>query len=172
VAKGVPVDEKSRGGSEYPEKEDWEQHLVKEVSDNPSLGETEREAIIQARIGQGQFRMNVAMIETHCRITRVNEPTHLRASHTKPWRTSTNEERLNGENGLLLTPTIDHLFDRGFIAFEDTGELLISPVAYQPSLEKMGIPCGERANVGAFSSGQKQFLAYHRENIFLSRRTA
>ena len=40
---------------------------------------------------------------------------HLVASHTKPWRDSTNEERLDGENGLLLTPTIDHLFDKGFI---------------------------------------------------------
>ena len=172
AAKGLPVDEKSRGVDEYPEKEDWEQHLVKEVSTNPVLNETEREAIIQARIGQGQFRKNVAQIETHCRITRVNEPTHLRASHTKPWRTSTNEERLNGENGLLLTPTIDHLFDRGFIAFENNGELLISPVAYKPSLQKMGIPCDQETNVGSFSSGQKQFLAYHRENVFLSRRTA
>lgn len=168
----VPVDERSRAGILYAEKEDWEQHLVNEVSDTPSLDITEREAIIQARIGQGQFRKNVAQIETHCRITRVNEPTHLRASHTKPWRTSTNEERLNGENGLLLTPTIDHLFDRGFIAFEDTGDLLISPVAYKPTLQKMGIPCDQQTNVGSFSSGQKQFLAYHRENVFLSRRTA
>lgn len=36
------------------------------------------------------------------------------ASHTKPWRDSTNEQRLDGENELLLTPTIDHLFDKGF----------------------------------------------------------
>ncbi|GMW05571.1 MAG: hypothetical protein AMXMBFR8_03680 [Nevskiales bacterium] len=42
-----------------------------------------------------------------------------------------NEERLDGENGLLLTPTIDHLFDRGFISFEGDGRLLVSPVAHQ-----------------------------------------
>jgi len=41
--------------------------------------------------------------------------THLVASHCKPWRDSTNGERLDGENGLLLTQSIDHLFDRGFI---------------------------------------------------------
>jgi hypothetical protein len=40
---------------------------------------------------------------------------HLRASHCKPWRDATNEERLNRENGLLLTPSIDHLFERGAI---------------------------------------------------------
>jgi putative restriction endonuclease len=55
------------------------------------------------------------------------------ASHIKPWCESTNEERLNGENGLLLTPSIDHLFDRGFISFEDNGELLISDVAHKES---------------------------------------
>jgi hypothetical protein len=35
---------------------------------------------------------------------------------------------LNGENGQLLTPTADHLFDRGFISFQDDVDLLISPV--------------------------------------------
>ena len=45
-------------------------------------------------------------------------PVHLVASLCKPWRDSTNEERLEAENGLLLTPSIDHLFDRGFIGFE------------------------------------------------------
>lgn len=39
-------------------------------------------------------------------------------------RDSKDEERLNGENGLLLTPSIDHLFDRGFIGFEDNGTLI------------------------------------------------
>jgi len=46
------------------------------------------------------------------RITGVNNLNHLLASHCKPWRDSSNEERLNGENGLRLTPSIDHLFDR------------------------------------------------------------
>jgi hypothetical protein len=57
----------------------------------------------------------------------------------QPWRDSTNEERLDGENGLLLTPSIDHLFDRRFIGFEGSGELIISPVAHLPSLRRMGI---------------------------------
>jgi predicted restriction endonuclease len=65
---------------------------------------------------------------------------HLRASHSKPWRDSSNEERLDGENGLLLTPSIDHLFDRGFISFRSDGRLLVSPVAHAGSLERMGVP--------------------------------
>ena len=62
------------------------------------------------------------------------------ANHCKPCRDcDTNKERLNGENGLLLTPSIDHLFDRGFIGFEGNGSLIVSPVAHRPSLERMGI---------------------------------
>ena len=81
-------------------------------------------------------------IETHCRVTGVNRPEHLIASHCKPWRDSDNAERLDGENGLLLTPSIDHLFDRGFISFENNGELLVSRVAHEVSLRKMGVPVG------------------------------
>jgi hypothetical protein len=83
----------------------------------------------------------------------------------KPWRDSTNEERLDGENGLLLTPTIDHLFDKGFISFENKGDLIVSPVADVPSLLKMDFRPAEKINVGAFSSGQRAFLEYHRENV-------
>jgi hypothetical protein len=68
---------------------------------------------------------------------------------------------------LLLTPSIDHLFDRGFISFENSGRLLISPVAHQISLRKMGVPVGEPLNVGAFTEGQRRYLEYHRESVFL-----
>jgi len=97
----------------------------------------------------------------------VEKETHLIASHCKPWRDSTNEERLDGENGLLLTPSIDHLFDRGFIGFEDSGRLIISPVAHRPSLQKMGVDTEQAVNVGDFSAGQKTFLDYHRNFVLL-----
>ena len=79
-------------------------------------------------------------------------------SHCKPWRDSNNEERLDGENGLLLTPSIDHLFDKGFIGFEDSGRLIISPVAHRPSLQKMGVETQKPVTVGDSTSGQKYFL--------------
>jgi hypothetical protein len=109
----------------------------------------------------------VSRIESRCRITGVENPVHLVASHCKPWRDSTNEERLDGENGLLLTPSIDHLFDRGFIGFEDNGKLIISPVAHRPSLQRMGIDTMKAINVGGFTSGQKQFLDFHRSAVLL-----
>jgi hypothetical protein len=106
-------------------------------------------------------------IERGCRITKVTNPVHLIASHCKPWRDSTNAERLNGENGLLLTPSIDHLFDRGFIGFEGNGNLIISPVAHRPSLERMGIQTGGTVNVGQFTAGQRTFLEFNRDMVLL-----
>jgi predicted restriction endonuclease len=106
-------------------------------------------------------------VEGQCRITGVTNPIHLRASHCKPWRDSTNEERLNGENGLLLTPTMDHLFDRGFISFENSGVVIVSPVAHTSSLNRMGVATDRIINVGSFSEGQKHFLDYHRESVLL-----
>ena len=123
---------------------------------------------MQARRGQGQFKRNVRKIEKKCRITGVERLEHLIASHTKPWRDcETAEERLDAENGLLLTPSIDHLFDRGYISFEPGGRLLVSPVAHRESLQRMGISTDATTNVGSFTSGQRQYLEFHRESVFL-----
>jgi GNAT superfamily N-acetyltransferase len=150
----------------------WEDHVRDSIVHDSSLRETERQAVIQARRGQGIFRQRVSAVERRCRITGVSNPEHLRASHCKPWRDSTNDERLDGENGLLLTPSIDHLFDRGFIGFEPSGTLLVSPVANAPSLERMGVNVRERINVGRFAEGQRGYLEWHQEYVFLrSRRT-
>jgi hypothetical protein len=76
---------------------------------------------------------------------------------------------LDGENGLLLTPSIDHLFDRGFISFRPDGRLLVSPVAHAASLQRMGVPVDRAVDVGSFTERQKLFLEYHRDAVFLMR---
>lgn len=146
---------------------EWEEHELNQVQSDLSLPETERQAIVLARRGQGLFKKRVMTIERACRITGVDREEHLRASHCKPWRDATNEERLDGENGLLLTPSIDHLFDRGFIGFEDNGQVIVSPVAHRESLTRMGIEPERPPKVGSFSTGQRRFLGFHRDNVLL-----
>ena len=92
---------------------------------------------------------------------------HLRASPTGRGVTADNEARLDGEDGLLLTPSIDHLFDRGFISFDDKGRLLRSPIAHKESLRRVGIATDAELNVGGFSDGRRRHLDYHREMVFL-----
>ncbi|PRH81908.1 HNH endonuclease [Arenimonas caeni] len=149
---------------------EWEAHQIAEVQNNKSIPETDRLAVILARRGQGKFKENVLKREHRCRITLVDRIEHLRASHCKPWRDASNSERLDGENGLLLTPSMDHLFDRGFISFKDNGDVLVSPVAHKPSLGKMGLATDTKINVGSFTSMQKKYLEFHRNFVFLESR--
>jgi hypothetical protein len=153
-----------------PEVVMWEEHLRGRIQEDTRLGETEKEALVLSRRGQGLFRQRVQGVESRCRITGVDRAEHLRASHIKPWRDSTNEERLTGENGLLLTPSIDHLFDRGFISFASVGRLLVSPVAHTSSLERMGVPTDRPVDVGPFTRVQAGFLEFHRDQVFLASR--
>ena len=145
--------------------DEWERRVEVEMSSDVAIRETEKAALVLARRGQGQFRDNVRAVERACRITKVERMEHLIASHVRPWRDTNNEERLDGENGLLLTPTVDHLFDKGFISFEDSGQLIVSPVADPISLKRMGIDHERHVNVGAFSEGQRRYLDFHRENV-------
>jgi hypothetical protein len=149
---------------------EWEEYLQQKLRTDTKLEETEKEALVMARRGQGKFKQNVTLLERRCRITQVDRLEHLRASHIKPWRDSSNQERLDGENGFLLTPSVDHLFDRGFISFEDNGTVLISPVAHKPSLQRMGVSIDQTINVGSFSDQQKQHLDFHRNFVFLESR--
>lgn len=148
----------------------WEEHQIETLKADSQLGPTVREALVLSRRGQGLFRTRVAAIERKCRITGVDRVEYLRASHCKPWRDASNEERLDGENGLLLTPDVDLLFDRGFMSFEDNGDVLLSPIVHDLSLERMGLAKELLRNVGAFSEGQKQYLDFHRNSVFLKSR--
>ena len=128
------------------------------------IGPTFKDQIVRARRGQGVFRSNVLLREDYCRVTRVSERKHLTASHIKPWRDATDTERLDGANGLLLSPHIDHLFDEGYITFSNNQELVVVPEVRDKLLDAWGIDAGVR--VGDFSREQSAYLDYHRANVF------
>lgn len=129
-----------------------------------AIAPTFKEQLVKARRGQGVFRSNVLLNEEYCRVTKVKDPRHLRASHIKPWSTSNDSERLNGFNGLLLSPHIDHLFDEGYVSFSNNQELLVAPEVKADLLEKWGIEPGKP--VGDFNRDQQGFLEFHRIEIF------
>ena len=134
------------------------------IEGRTDIGATSKSQLVNARRGQGIFKANVRLNESACRVTGITDPAHLRASHIKPWRFSNDAEKLNGCNGLLLAPHIDHLFDKGLISFTDSGVMLVSPKLSPDVLNAWNIPA--QKNVGGFSSEQAEFLAFHREEIF------
>jgi predicted restriction endonuclease len=136
---------------------------VEEIFMRTDIGETQKTQIINSRRGQGVFKAQVRQIEKSCRVTKVSNPRHLIASHIKPWSKSNDAEKISGYNGLLLAPHIDHLFDKGFISFENNGNLIISKQVDHELLHQWAID--KAINVGTFRPEQKLFLDYHRDVV-------
>lgn len=139
--------------------------------ESPSVVETEIGSTVAMRLGavrtkQQLFRRRLIDIEKSCRITGVMDLRFLRASHIKPWAGSTAAERMDGNNGLLLTPTADHLFDKGWISFEAQGHLLVSSELPADVRTKIGLNLKGGSRRGAFNATQGQFLDFHRNKIF------
>lgn len=129
-----------------------------------SNGPLEVVQLIKARRGQGIYRSNLEQIEKCCRITGLRSVRHLRASHIKPWRVSDDAEKIDGHNGLLLSPHCDHLFDRGWVMFTDDGHLVPSPRLETEVLTAWRIEPPAKSE--PFLPKQVEYLEYHREFVF------
>lgn len=162
----VDLDELRREGAderEIGERADAEVLEIEAIRREPGLGPTEKSALVLSRRGQGYFRREVARLEPVCRLTGVADPRHLRASHIKPWRVADNAERLDGHNGLLLSPHVDHLFDQGYISFSRDGRVITSPRLDPEILRRWSLDTA-RSERG-FSRRQDAFLEYHRDEV-------
>jgi hypothetical protein len=139
--------------------------IINQLIEVPNLTLTEKNQIINARIGQGLFRRSLILECNFCPITLVDDSKLLIASHIKPWRNSNNIERLNPKNGILLTPTFDKLFDEGLISFENNKSLLISSEISKTNTNKLNLV--PNMIFPKFPiHGREEFLEYHRNEIF------
>lgn len=141
-----------------------EEEIEANIKAAPEIPETEKQALVKSRRGQGLFRDRVKGMEPACRLTGLNHSDFLVASHIKPWRSSTNEERLDGANGLMLSPHADKLFDGGWISFSDDGGLLVAPGA--PAAALLAWRISEPAIRRAFSPRQCVYMGHHRAAVF------
>jgi hypothetical protein len=128
-----------------------------------AVTETEKEQVIKSRIGQSTFKKELINIERKCRLCGVSDERFLVASHIKPWSKSNNQERLDVNNGLLLCPNHDSLFDKGFISFDEDGIIMISERLGETT--KVFININETMSI-RMNRGQKQYMKWHRENMF------
>jgi putative restriction endonuclease len=136
----------------------------KRILDDQTISTTERQQLVKSRVGQGLYRSRVELIEQCCRLTGVTDRRFLRASHIKPWAKSTNREKLDGYNGLLLSPHVDHLFDRGFLTFDDRGGPLFSGFMPAELAGSWGLLSAR--NTTPLHEQQAAYMAYHRDYVF------
>ncbi|MRT38763.1 HNH endonuclease [Acinetobacter sp. RIT698] len=136
---------------------------IDKIKNNPKIKATEKEQLIKARIGQGNFRKSLIDLWGQCCISHTNLIQVLRASHIKPWKDCNNEERLNKFNGLLLTPNFDVLFDCGLISFSDKGSILISKLLSNDQCKILGIHRKIKIKI---EKEHLEFMKWHRDIKF------
>lgn len=130
------------------------------------LDDTQIRQMMLSRRGQGRFRNETLRFwGGSCAVSGLPDTCFLVASHIKPWKSANPIERLDGFNGLPLTPNLDRAFDRGYVSFAEDGSIMISPVMSVESMQALGIRpemalriCDERIDT---------YMAYHREHIFV-----
>lgn len=141
---------------------DFRVEVIEDIYKGVELSSTNIEAIVLCRRGQGIFRLNLLKLWKKCCVTGDSNGELLIASHIKPWRFSNNFERLDKFNGLLLTPTLDRLFDKGLITFDcNNGKILLSKEL--KDIELLGINSDMRINL---FEENKKYLEYHNKHVF------
>jgi HNH endonuclease len=138
---------------------------VDEAADQlASVTSTVREALVEARIGQGQFRQSLIELWGGCAVTGCLRLEALRAAHIKPWSTSRNTERLDPANGLLLLGTLDALFDAGLISLASDGRLICAKELTTRERRELGV--AGKLTLRMLPAKTARYLQHHRKRIF------
>ena len=130
------------------------------ILDIPNI--TERQGLVTSRVGQGAYRKRIIHRWVYkCAVTGFNKTEILIASHIVAWKFGTNEERLDVNNGILLSPVYDALFDRKLITFQNDGKIILSNSIEKVAYLKIGVDGKER--IKNFNSGNIDYLDRHRQ---------
>jgi len=139
--------------------------IITDISSITDVTSTTTKTEIETRLGQGKYRQGVIAIWKKCAVTEFDRIDLLIASHIKPWKKSTSAERIDPHNGLLLSPTLDKLFDRGYVSFTDDGSLIKSPLLDDMDLQKLGIK--EPMKLYKIEADCMPYLKFHRDYVFI-----
>jgi putative restriction endonuclease len=131
---------------------------------SPIIAETESEVKAKIRLGQQKFRKSlIPLWDGKCVLCDISLSELIRASHSKPWKDSTNAERLDPYNGVLLCCNHDALYDKGFITFDGQGNLHISSKISSDDYLKFGLNPTAKIKI---HPNNKTFFKWHKKNIF------
>jgi hypothetical protein len=126
---------------------------------------TERSGLVTSRVGQGAYRKRIIhRWQYKCAVTNFNKLDILIASHIVPWSKTTDHERLDVNNGLLLSPTYDALFDKHLITFDNKGKIQLSDQIEFSAYQKIGVTGKEQ--IFDLSMYNVQYLDRHNQ-LFL-----
>lgn len=136
-----------------------DQEIIDEIESSNLVG-LEKEALVRVRVNQGFFRDKLLKKYNKCCLCNVKCKKLLIASHIKPWAASNKNEKLDENNGFLLCPNHDALFDKGFITFEDDGTIKISELLSEQ--DKLFLNVKNDMKI-ILNDENKKYLEYHRD---------
>ncbi len=124
---------------------------------------TEAERLVVQRIGQDIFRAGLMEYwQGRCPLTGITDAALLRASHIVPWKECTSDaDRLDIYNGLLLSALWDAAFDRGLVTFDDDGAPQFSPALSDAARAEL-----RWHDVVPLTDRHRKRLAWHRSRLF------
>lgn len=135
------------------------------IQEYAALKPKERDAVVASRIGQGMFRQGVINYFGTCAVTGCVDLTLLIASHMLPWKECSPIQARDHYNGLLLSPNLDALFDKGLISFSDYGEIMISPKLSPTDTKALAIDNAMKITK-PLDPRHLAYLQHHRQNVF------
>lgn len=119
------------------------------------------------RTGQAKYRLALIEDFKECPVTHIQEPNLLIASHIKPWAVcDDNSEKYSPNNGLLLSPLIDKLFDKGYITFTQHGKIVISPLLNENDKLKISLDTDVSYIEDIKLQERTKYLEYHQKYVF------
>lgn len=146
---------------------DYDENLLILKEDRNKKNNTENFVFSKIRKGQSIFREKLLKNFKQCPITKINDRRLLVASHIKPWYLSDESERMDIDNGFILSSLFDTLFDVGLITFSSKSEILISKELSSYNLKKIDIHNKQKVKNLPISIKKQEYLEYHGDKIFL-----
>ena len=138
------------------------QKIEEEIS-SLNIDGASKKAVVNVRVNQGKFRDFLLKRYKKCCLCGVENHALLTASHIKPWAESESKEQLDVDNGFLMCPNHDKIFDKGYITFDDDGKIIISDRLTENDRELLNVDSRKHIEL---TEGNKKYLKFHRENVF------
>lgn len=132
---------------------------------------TERKGLVTSRVGQGAYRKSILhRWEYKCAVTGFDKLDVLIASHILPWADANNDQRLDVNNGILLSPAYDALFDTHLITFENSGKIVLSTHIEKGAYQSIGISGNEK--IAQLNHSNQHYLDMHRTQFGIKEQEA
>lgn len=136
---------------------------------SPFIKKEDKKYLIKVRCNQGIFRERLILkYNNECPLTGLRNKNILIASHIKPYSNCVGlEEKIDVDNGILLSSLADGFFDKGLMTFSNEGEIIFSD---KLSIEDKKIFIKHLKNENVHLELSKKMLKnmeYHRKNVFL-----